>query len=105
MVVKETDIIVDKGTDSSVDSYSGFGTPPEKTILNDELQKLGIDTVICVGLAFDYCVGLTAVDAAKHGYKTYIVVDGTKAVAKESKTEMKDRLKQANVTLIRSTDI
>ena len=35
--VQDGEVIVDKGTDKTVDSYSGFGTPPEKTILLDEL--------------------------------------------------------------------
>lgn len=32
-----------------------------------------IDTVYCCGLAYDYCVGSTAIDAAKLGFKTFII--------------------------------
>ena len=52
--VVDTDIIVRKGTLERVDSYSGFGTPPEDTGLNKLLHDHKITTVYCVGLVFDY---------------------------------------------------
>ena len=45
-----------------------------------------------MGLALDYCVGSTAVDGAKHGFKTYLVTDAAKSVAAASEAEMHKRL-------------
>ena len=78
-----------KGLIQSVDSYSGFGSHPEKTELHDFLQENGVTEIYCVGLAHDYCVGLTAVDGAKHGYKTYVVTDATRHVTEDSVEVMK----------------
>ena len=71
-----------------VDSYSGFGSHPEKTSLHEELSKRNIKTVYCVGLAYDYCVGSTAEDAAKLGYKTFVIRDATRSVSKDSESLM-----------------
>ena len=84
--------MVDKGTLERVDSYSGFGSAPEVTTLKHELESRGITEIYCVGLAFDYCVGSTAVDGAKHGFKTYLVTDAAKSVAAASEAEMHKRL-------------
>ena len=92
--------IVSKGQDKTVDSYSGFGSPPEKTELLDELKKEGVTEVYCVGLAYDYCVGSTAEDAAKNGFKTFVVMDATRAVAPASAEAMKKRLDAVGVTEI-----
>ena len=64
-----------------VDSYSGFGSHPEVTELLDILHERNIQEVYVVGLAYDYCVGSTALDSAKHGFKTYVITDATKSVA------------------------
>ena len=77
--VESDEIIVSKGMLERVDSYSGFGSPPETTTLKDELTSRGVTEVYCVGLAYDYCVGSTAVDAAKNGFKTYLLTDATKS--------------------------
>lgn len=58
---------------SRVDSYSGFGRAPEKTNLLDVLKANQITKVYCVGLAYDYCVGQTALDSVKYGFETYII--------------------------------
>ena len=75
------EIVIDKGTITEVDSYSGFGSHPKKTNLLQELESRGIKTVYCVGLAYDYCVGSTAVDAATLGFQTFILKDATKSVS------------------------
>ena len=42
-----------------------------------------------MGLAYDYCVGSTAYDGARNGFKTFVVTDATKSVAKNSEDVMK----------------
>merc|ERR1711976_555622 len=87
--VQDDEIIVSKGMLERVDSYSGFGSPPEKTTLDEELKSRGIEEIYCVGLAYDYCVGSTAEDGAKLGYKTYLLTDATRSVAEPSSDSMK----------------
>lgn len=71
-----------KGVDTKIDSYSGFYDNGHKraTGLHDFLKEKGVDTVAIVGLAADYCVKYTALDAVKLGYKTIVISDGARAV-------------------------
>src|SRR3954467_546258 len=58
------DVIVDKGRDPSTEGYSGFDGTDLATILRDR----GIDKVTVAGLATDYCVRATALDALREGF-------------------------------------
>jgi nicotinamidase/pyrazinamidase len=69
------------------------------------LKDDGIDTVYVVGLAYDYCVGKTAEDSAKNGYKTFVVMDATKPIAEDTTQKMDDSLKALGVEKIQSKDI
>lgn len=66
------------------DSYSGFGGHIEADMksqsLEDYLRTQGVEEVVVVGLALDYCVKSTAIDAHKLGFKSMVVLDGTRAV-------------------------
>ena len=99
------EFVVSKGTHDRVESYSGFGNFPEKTNLDSLLRHYHIDEVYVVGLAYDYCVGSTAADAAKLGYKTYVVMDGTRSVSTETAEKMHNRLEKAGVKDIKMEDI
>lgn len=74
--------IFTKGTDPKVDSYSGFFDNGHRvdTGLNDFLGGRGIRKVVLCGLALDYCVMYSALDAASLGYETYVVRDACRAV-------------------------
>ena len=96
----DSDIIVSKGQDKSVDSYSGFGSLPEVTTLLADLQAKGVTKLYVVGLAYDYCVGSTACDGKKNGFTTYLVTDATKSVAAASAETMDKRVEEAGVIKI-----
>ncbi len=74
--------IFQKGTDPRIDSYSGFFDNGHKkaTGLDTFLKGQGIKDVYIVGLAGDYCVKFTALDAVGLGYGTYVFADATKGV-------------------------
>ena len=74
--------IIQKGTDILIDSYSGFFDNGKKknTGLDAYLKEKMVESVFVVGLATDYCVKYTALDAAELGYRTFIIPDATKAV-------------------------
>ena len=73
---------VQKGTNSLIDSYSGFQDNNHfmKTGLDDYLKYHDIQLVEIVGLALDYCVKFTALDAVANGYVTCVHFNGTRAV-------------------------
>lgn len=76
------DMVFQKGVDPEIDSYSGFFDNGHKisTGLHDYLKEWNVDTVVITGLAADYCVKFTALDALRLGYRTKVVADGTRAV-------------------------
>jgi nicotinamidase/pyrazinamidase len=67
------DAIVDKGQDPATEGYSGF----DATGLADVLRARGVDAVTVVGLATDYCVKNTALDALREGFA--VTVDSAAA--------------------------
>ncbi len=70
------DEVVDKGQDPETEGYSGF----EATPLEALLRKYGIDAVTVVGLATDYCVKNTALDALRHGFAVTVPRAAVRAV-------------------------
>ncbi len=71
-----------KGTDRAIDSYSGFNDNGRlrSTGLGEWLGAHGVDEVLIVGLATDYCVKATALDALSLGLRVAVVADGCRAV-------------------------
>ncbi len=76
------DAVVRKGTDPEIDSYSGFFDNDRRraTGLAERLHELGEREVWVLGLATDYCVKATALDALRLGLRTWLVVDVCRAV-------------------------
>jgi nicotinamidase/pyrazinamidase len=76
------ELIIRKGFHKDVDSYSAFEEADRKTStgLAGYLKGRDIDTVFVTGLATDFCVCWTAIDARKLGFTTYVVEDATRAI-------------------------
>jgi len=74
--------VFQKGTDPDIDSYSGFFDNGRRkaTGLGEFLKARGVASVHVLGLATDYCVRATALDAASLGFDTHLVVDGCRGV-------------------------
>jgi nicotinamidase/pyrazinamidase len=70
------DMIIDKGQAREHEGYSGFGG----TGLERLLRERGVDTVHVVGLALDYCVKATALDAREAGFDVVVHREATRAV-------------------------
>jgi len=70
------DVIVDKGQDPGTDGYSGF----DGTDLAELLGERGIDQVTVVGLATDYCVKNTALDALRAGFQVTVDTNAVRGV-------------------------
>ncbi|QDT44486.1 nicotinamidase/pyrazinamidase [Gimesia alba] len=71
-----------KGTDTYIDSYSGFfnNCHQHSTGLAEYLKERAVDEVVIMGLATDYCVKYTALDAIKLGLKTSLIREGCRGV-------------------------
>ncbi len=76
------DMIVRKGYNPAIDSYSAFFENDHKTPtgLHGYLQTRGVDKLVMVGLATDFCVNFSAVDAARLGYDVTVRVDLCRAI-------------------------
>jgi nicotinamidase/pyrazinamidase len=76
------DFIVRKGENPSIDSYSAFfdNGQRQKTALDAWLKAQQIDELIVLGLATDYCVKFTVLDALKLGYQVNVITDGCRGV-------------------------
>jgi len=74
--------IFPKGTDAGIDSYSGFfdNGHRKSTGLGEWLLARGVTEVFVCGLATDYCVKFTALDAAQTGFKTHFIEDASRGV-------------------------
>ena len=92
------DINVYKGMYAA--AYSGFeGADMRGYALNDLLAQQEITHVDVVGLAFDYCVRATALDAAQHGYITRVLKNHTASVAPETEQSAHAALSEAGVSV------
>jgi nicotinamidase/pyrazinamidase len=91
------DVIVDKGQDPATEGYSGF----EGTELAKTLRDRGIDEVTVVGLATDYCVKNTALDALRDGLKVTVDSSAVRGVNVEPGDDERalDELRAAGATV------
>lgn len=76
------DRVIRKGTDRMIDSYSGFYDNDHRkpTDLGDYLKQRGVTAVDVMGLATDYCVKFTALDAVALGFETTLLTEGIRGV-------------------------
>ncbi len=80
------DKIILKGTDPGIDSYSGFydNGHRQDTGLKDYLRGQGVRELYVCGLATDYCVKFTVLDAISAGFETYLIRDACRGVELKS---------------------
>jgi nicotinamidase-related amidase len=98
------DTIILKGILPNVDSYSGFGDAFnnrfEKTSLHRHLTKSDITELVICGLATDYCVLATALDAIRLGFTVTIIHSTIKGVAKETTEKAIEKMTQNGVKFL-----
>ncbi|MBU9845645.1 bifunctional nicotinamidase/pyrazinamidase [Rahnella ecdela] len=76
------DFVVQKGTNPDIDSYSAFFDNGHRaaTVLNDWLKAAKVTHLYVMGLATDYCVKFTVLDALAQGYEVTLLTDGCRGV-------------------------
>ena len=105
--MNRVEAIFRKGTAPSIDSYSGFFDNGHRkaTGLGDYLKGLAATDVYVAGLATDYCVKFTALDARKLGFRTFLVQDASRGVELRAGDVARaiDEMRQAGVEVVQST--
>ncbi|GAV05919.1 hypothetical protein RvY_15975 [Ramazzottius varieornatus] len=98
--------IIKKGTHKHADCMSVFadyrGRPTE---LDVWLTARNITDVFLCGLAMDYCVGLTALDALDLGYRTWVVEDGTRGCFEDQIEDLKNRIRKKGGIFVKSHEV
>jgi len=101
-------LVIRKGFHKDTDSYSAFMEADGKTStgLAAYLKARGVDTVYVAGLATDFCVSWTALDARKAGFKAAVIEDASRGIDLNGSLKAAwDKMAKAGVMRIQSSDI
>jgi len=101
--LENVDRVVDKGTDRETDGYSAFAG----TDLASDLRAHGVRRVFVAGLATDYCVKASALDARAAGFDVVVIEDAAAAVNVQPDDEVRalEEVRDAGAAVVRSADI
>ena len=98
-----------KGTERNIDSYSTFFDNAHRrhTGLAHYLEKRGIKDIYLMGLALDYCVKYSALDARQLGLNTHVILDGCRGIDLEPGDIARalEEMKQAGAIILKSGDL
>ncbi len=106
--IAHAQLVLRKGYHANVDSYSAFieGDGTTRTGLASYLRERGIDSVYLCGLATDFCVAWSALDARKLGFAATVIEDACRAIdTRGSLAAAWDRMERAGVRRILSADL
>jgi nicotinamidase/pyrazinamidase len=106
--IPQAELILRKGFHQDIDSYSAFTEADGKTTsgLAAYLRARQLERVFVAGLATDFCVAWSALDARKAGFETFIIEDACRAIDTEgSLANAWSNMDKAGVKRIQSTDI
>jgi nicotinamidase/pyrazinamidase len=80
--IPHASLVVRKGHDPAIDSYSAFYENDRKTPtgLAGYLRERGIRRVLLAGLAFDFCVRYSAEDARREGFAAFVIADACRGI-------------------------
>ncbi|NJE77477.1 isochorismatase family protein, partial [Thermococcus sp. ES12] len=97
----EDAIIISKADEPDKEAYSGF----EGTDLAKILKEKGVKKVYLCGVATEYCVRATALDALKEGFEVYLLQDAIKGINAEDEEKALKELKEKGANVIDSTGL
>ena len=100
--IKAINKIIYKGTNSQIDSYSGFHDNGKirSTGLSDFLKEKNVTSIDYVGLVTEYCVKFTVFDSIEEGFKTRVILKGIKGINLEESNKALKEMKSRNVDLL-----
>ena len=98
--------IVKKGKDPRYDSYSGFQDDGgAKTEMDSILKRNGIQKLFVYGIATDYCVKATAIDAADAGYDVTVIEGLCRSVAPDTSAKALQEMKGKGITIVKELQL
>ena len=98
--------IVQKGRDKRYDSYSAFQDDGgQKTEMEAILRHNGIEEVVLYGIATDYCVRATALDAIRAGFQVTMIEELCRGVAPDTSQEALEEMKRSGAIILETFDI
>jgi nicotinamidase/pyrazinamidase len=98
--------VVKKGWDPQYDSYSGFQDDGgKKTDMDNLLKKEKINRVVVYGIATDYCVKATALDAVAAGYKVIMIKNLSRGVAPDTSQKAIEEMKAKGIVVLDDLDL
>ncbi len=94
-------MVVSKATEPDKEAYSAF----QGTGLDAKLRELGVSELYVCGVAAEYCVKATVIDALRLGFKVHVIEDAVKGITEEGKRGALEEMKNAGAALLASTDV
>lgn len=104
--LEKMEAIFRKGTDKSIDSYSGFydNAHLKSTGLAGYLKDKGVTSLYFCGLAAEYCVYFSLLDALKEGFEAYLFEDATRAISQDDFKNAKQSILDAGGKMMLTSD-
>ena len=104
---RRAELVLRKGFRRDVDSYSAFVENDRATAtgLAGYLRERGLGRVFLAGLALDYCVGFSALDARRLGFGAQVIADATRAVGMETAEATRNQMAEAGVGWAMAADL
>lgn len=95
-------LVIRKGFRPAIDSYSAFLENDRKTPtgLEGYLRDRGVRRLVFAGLALDYCVGFSALDAAAMGFEALVALEGCRGIAEDSIAARMAEMREAEVRFV-----
>jgi len=106
--IDQAELVLRKGYRHGIDSYSAFYENDRETPtgLSGYLRERGLRRVFLCGLAFDFCVLYSALDARAEGFEAVVIEDGSAAIDLDgSKDQAREKMNAAGVTRLKESDI
>ena len=106
--IPHAQLVIRKGFRKTVDSYSAFREADRKTVtgLAGYLKSRNLSRVFVTGLATDFCVAWTAMDARREGFETFVIEDACRGIDTQgSLAKAWDAMRKAGVKRIQSGDL
>lgn len=106
--IPHAQVVIRKGHHRKVDSYSAFLEADRRTTtgLDGYLESRGVKCIFCVGLATDFCVAWTALDARRFGFQAAVIEDACRAIDTDGSLEAAWKaMKKAGVRRLSSASL
>ncbi len=108
LLLPQAELVMRKGFHKEIDSYSAFYENDRTTAtgLSGYLRERGLKRIFFVGLAYDFCVGYSALDARGHGFEALVIRDACRSIdLNGSVARMEAEFAKAGVAVIESAEL